>query len=492
MSIYMRQAAQAARRDAGDRAEFRAAARQFLELGYDRTDANAVEDFVGNRYANTVARAAKRSRDLDTARAWAYYIEGVTRALAAPTVEASTPTPKRRTPPPVKLASPTPRALSAERARDLDVGVILRMGDTRAIKVASYGSASWLIEPGNTRASDETVAGMGEWAVEAYAPAGKRYTEIVYLDLDGTGRKVYRAEASKYEVDRYEKAWKAYEAAKARGETLHTPSHIGVYRVQHAGREYLLTPESWIGVTDALAWTQLDGSRPTRRAEAQAKADRRALSPGALRALSVMVLAVLNDGRDRAPYPLTPTDLWRDLAQNRRNVFARLRDDHAISLGGWTETFTPEGDDAALLGDAEFSQRVGTRLIAGALRRLAADGWINERVRERDNAVGFVQSARTLPSAGMERLTGYASDAYRAEREADALAARLRHEHGGWDTRHGFAYTALPAWAALEAARAASHAARAAVAHPFATEADIDRLTAATTALRALTAPERA
>lgn len=392
--------------------------------------------------------------------------------------------PTRRAPPPVKLASPTPRALSAERVQNLNVGTVLRMGGTRAVKVASYGSAGWLIEPGDTRASDETIAGMGEWAIEAYAPAWKRHTEIVYLDLDGTGRKVYRAEASRYEVDRYDKAWKAYDAAKARGETPPSmPSQIAIYRVQHAGREYTLTPSAWLGVTDALAWKELNESRPTRRAEAQAKADRRALSPGALRALSAMVLAVLSDGRERSPYPLTPTDLWRDLTKNHRNVFERLRDENAISTGFWREAFTPEGGDDALLNDAASAQRTGTRLITGALRRLAADGWITERLRDRDNAVGFVRSARTLPSETVERLTNYTSDAYRAEREADATEARLRREHAGV---RGYGYLDAPAWKQFDDTRSALRAARAAVAHPFATEADIDRLNAAIAALRAL------
>jgi len=402
----------------------------------------------------------------------------------AATVRAETPTRRTpRAPRPVKLAAPTLRTLSVERAQDLRTGTILRAGDTRAVKIADYGRQGWLVEPGDTRASDETIAGMGAWAVEAYAPPWKRYAEIVYLDLDGTGRKVYRADASPYEVRHYEQAVKGYEQARAAGKDARAPSRPSIYRVQHAGVEYTLTPESWMGVTDALGWKPLNDPRPTRRAEAQAKADRRALSPGAARALDAMVLAVLSDPRDRGVYPLTTTDLWRDFTENRQNVFARLRDNHEIRLNQWVEAFTPEGDDDALLNDAAFSARVGTRLLAGALRRLVAGGWAGTRLRDRDNAEGFVQAARTLPSATVKHLTDYMSEAARTDRDADTTEARLRREHGGFSS---YEYLRAPEYLRFQATRDAVRVARAAVAHPFATEADIDRLNAAVAALRAL------
>jgi hypothetical protein len=390
-----------------------------------------------------------------------------------------------RKPRAVKLVDPTPREMSVAYVQNLRPGEILRSGDVRAVKISTYDASPWLIDPGDARATDAEIAARGPWAVEAHAPTWKRHREIVYIDLDGTGRKIYAADAARWEVERYEQARKAYEKAHAKGEDVRAPSSIGVYEVTHKGLRYALVPTAWFGVTDATAWKLLSEPTQTRRATAQASADRRTLSPGAARALDALVLYVLSDPRDRSPWAMNAADLWRDLTNNRANVFGLLLNDHQIGAGRWTQDFTPEGDDAALLDDAMFAERTGTRLIAGSLRRLLAEGWIEDTERQQ-GGTGYIRSARTLSDALRQTLTdSHQSDAGRVLAEARNAQRLLEREHGG---ASGYAYSNAPAYVAFMDAQDAVRTALAAVDHPFATQRDVEALRAATERLRALSA----
>lgn len=393
--------------------------------------------------------------------------------------------PRPRTP---VLANDTLRTYSADTARDLRAGTILRAEDgTRAIQIGYR----WRIEPpGGTDADATTVdhatiAARGPWQIEAYAPPYKAHSEIVYLDLDGTGRKVYRATASKYEIERYEKEAKVYAKARAAGQDAKAPSGPTLHHVEHAGIRYTLAPTTWYGVSDAVSWLVVGTPEASRRAQAAQKADRRALSPGAAAALDAVVLYNLPDVTPgRRTYALTLTDLWRDLTENQRNVFGLLHDQGGFDRFPWKVSFTAQGDDDALLSEAAYSARVGERLIAASVRRLVAGGWAQEHYREgRGNAdpvKGFARGERALSRPAVEALIGFDSPAQRAGRAADEAEARLRARSS---TGHG--YLTTPAYRALSEARDAVWTARGAVAHPFATDADVNALAPAVARLQA-------
>lgn len=371
-----------------------------------------------------------------------------------------------------KMADPRFHSYSVEQLRNHHrlEGRILRAEDgTRAVNI---GWDKWRIEPAGSEGVDAAatsanhvwIAEHGPWAVEAHGPPYKAHSEVVYLDLDGTGRKVYLATASKYEVAEYEKAIKAWE--KAGKPSTGAPRRPTLFYVEHKGVQHAIAPTAWYGVTDAVSWYLVGEPRPTRRAEAAKAADRRALSPGAAAALDAMVLHVLPDvDPSYRTYSLTVTDLWRELTENRENVFARLHNDSKIGQYPWEVAFTPQGDDDKLFEDAAYSSRLGERLIAGSLRRLVAGKWAAEHYREGrgDSVKGYVCGPRVLSRKDVEAATGYGSPMSKADRAADEAEKRLRSRSSS-----SYGYLSTPEYKALSAARDAVRAARAAVAHPAA------------------------
>lgn len=371
---------------------------------------------------------------------------------------------------PVKSAPQTPfRTFTPEEfSRAINIeGTILRAEDgTRAV---SIGYDRWLLEPVDgsapVKVKDEDIAGRGLWRREAYAPPYKRLAEVVYLDLDGKGRKVYSAVPLKTEATRYQKESAAWEKS---GRTGPAPSSPRVYAIRHKGVEYAVAPDAWYGVTDAVSWHTVGDARATRQAVAAKTADRRILSPGAAAAFDAVVLYHLSS---RHSIPLS--HLWEDLTTGSHiNVFDVLDAQSGYDRAGWAVSFAPAGDDSALLREASYSKRVGERLIAAALRRLEAAGWA-ERVD-----TGYVRSDRALSPETVEEHTGYASAAWRAERAGYEADDRLRR-------RYGYGYSDRPEYAALNDARQAVAREKATAAHPFAQHADIERLQAAVRRLQA-------
>lgn len=399
---------------------------------------------------------------LDTARVAAYTSRMQSTSSASPA--SSSPGPK--------LASDRLHTYTAEQLRQMyhKVGMILRADD--GARVICIGHREWRFESPGTYGTDKNativddawVAEHGPWRTEAFAPGLPRFAEVVYLDLDGTGRKVRVAHASKYEVAEYEKAYKAWEkAGKPQGSAPRSPS---LFYVTHKGIEHAFHPARWYGVTNAVEWERVGDARPTRRAEAAKAADRRALSPGAAAALDAMVLHVLPDvDPSYRTYSLTVTDIWRELTENRSNVFYRMHNDSKIGQYPWEVAFTPQGDDDKLFEDADYSSRLGERLIAGSLRRLLAGKWAAEHYREgRGYSVkGYVRGPRALSRKDVEAATGYNSPMSKADRAADEAEKRLRSRSSS-----SYGYLSTPEYKALSAARDAVRAAHAAVAHPVA------------------------
>lgn len=389
------------------------------------------------------------------------------------------------------LASDRLHTYTVEQLRSMfhKVGLILRADD--GARVICIGHREWRFEsPGTygtdqntTIVPDEWVAEHGAWRTEAHAPALPRHGQVVYLDLDGTGRRVHVAHASKFEVEEYDKKAKAWEkAGRPSGGAPRSPT---LFRVTHKGVEYGLTPSRWYGVTNAVEWERVGDARPTRRAEAAKTADRRALSPGAAAALDAMILHVLPDAAgDRTTYSLNAADLWQELTENRSNVFVRLHNDSKIGEYPWEVAFTPTGDDDALLDAAEYGRRTGERLIAASLRRLLAGKWIAEHYRpptrgKGEYALGYVRGPKLIPRATVEELTGWLSPMKDAERAADEAEKRLRARSG---TSYG--YLSTPEYKAIQNARDAVRAAYAAVKHPAAEPSAIPALRAAVARLR--------
>ena len=371
-----------------------------------------------------------------------------------------------------KLANERLTTYSVEQLRNMhrNVGVIFRADDgTRAVCI---GWDKWLLDPvppgqgvaTGEKVDNKWVAERGAWRVEAYAPRYVPHSEVVYMDLDGTGRKVYTAVASKYGVVEYEKGIKAWE--KAGKPSTGAPRRPSLFYVQHKGVQYTVAPTAWYGVTDALSWYIVGEPRPTRRAEAAKSADRRVLSAGAAAALDALVLHTLPDMEEgRSTYSLTVTDLWRDLTENRENVFAVLHDKEGFESYPWKVTFTPRGDDDKLLSDAVYSSRTGERLIAASLRRLVVGKWADEHYRETrkgDSVKGYVRGPRALSRKGGVAATGYQSPRGKAERAADEAEKRLRGHSSD------YRWLSRPEYKALQDARAAVLAARALAEHPFA------------------------
>lgn len=400
----------------------------------------------------------------------------------------------QRRPRTLPLADSTFRTRGVDAVRDLRAGTILRAEDgTRAIQIGYR----WRVEPPGDTDADVRVVESAEiagrpWQVEAYGPPYKAHSEVVYLDLDGTGRKVYRADASKYEIERYEKAAKVYQKARDAGQDAKAPDSPALYYVEHAGVRYALAPTTWYGVSDAVSWYVVGTPEASRRAKAAQTADRRTLTPDAARALAAMVLHVLPEAASagRSTYALTVTDIRRDMQENRRDMFVPLRDDAAFEAYPWRVAFPANDADTALLSDAIDRPAVAERLIGAAVRQLIADGWAAEASRRRgrgEYVTGYVRGERALPSARVEALTRWDGPRDRADKARSAAEARLRagsrsdYAQGRGPT----AWMAEPAYARLQDAAAAMRAAHGAAAHPFATEADVTALAGAVARLHA-------
>ena len=395
----------------------------------------------------------------------------------------------QRRPRTLPLADSTLRTRSVDAVRDLRAGTILRAEDgTRAIAIRD--GYRWRVEPPGGTDADARVVEPAEiagrpWQVEAYGPGYKAHSEVVYLDLDGTRRKVYRATASKYEIERYEKAAKVYQKARDAGQDAKAPDSPALYYVEHAGVRYTLAPTTWYGVSDAVSWYVVGAPEASRRAKAAQTADRRTLTPDAARALAAMVLSVLPEVTPGySTYALTVTDIRRDMQENRRDMFVPLRDDAAYEAYPWRVAFPANDADTALLSDAADRYAVAERLIGAAVRRLVADGWAAESSRARggrgEYVTGYVRGERALPPARVGALTRWDGPRDRADKARSAAEARLRAR-----SRSEYAWLSDPAYARLRDAEAAMRAAHGAAAHPFATEADVTAFAAAIARLHA-------
>lgn len=393
----------------------------------------------------------------------------------------------QRRPRTLPLADSTLLTRGVDAVRDLRAGTILRAEDgTRAIQIGYR----WRVEPPGGTDADARVVEPAEiagrpWQLEAYAPPYKKHSEVVYLDLDGTGRKVYRADASKYEVERYEKAAKVYQKARDAGQDAKAPGSPAIYYVEHAGIRYTLAPTTWYGVSAAVSWYVVGAPEASRRAKAAQTADRRTLTPGAARALAALVLYVLSEAAaaGRSTYALTVTDIRRDMQENRRDMFVALRDDAAYEAYPWRVAFPANDADTALLSDAADRPAVAERLIGAAVRLLVADGWAAESSRARgrgEHVTGYVRGERAVPSARVEALTRGDGPMRRAEGAQSAAEARLRA-----GSRFDYAWMSEPAYARLRDAAEAMRAAHSAAAHPFASVAALNALAAAVARLQA-------
>lgn len=281
---------------------------------------------------------------------------------------------------PTSFVDDEPRAVSEASLDRYRPGMILwsdRDGGTRAVLVSEYGKGRWLLEPSEQRVGDAEIAAAGLWQVVQYGPGwGRLHAKTVYIDLDGTGRKVYQALPAAHALKEYEKAYKAYQKAKAAGKDAEMPRSPVVHYVEHKGVRYALAPENYWLVEDALAWHTVGEPQATRRAEAQKRADRRVLSPEAARVLEALVF-------DTLPYPapyrqrgFSLATIRSDLVENRRNVFDRMSSGRYDEP--WAEGVKFTDEDNALLRQASYSQRLSERLIERALRTLMADGWVDK------------------------------------------------------------------------------------------------------------------
>jgi len=374
---------------------------------------------------------------------------------------------------PVKFDAPALRHLTVEQVENFPEGTILQdEAGTRAI-VGRYFNRGLRIEAAGTHGTDRAVsqatateiAQGGPWRIEAYAPRTKYLSRIAYIDLDGTGRKMWVAVPSASEAARYNKQAEAWK--KAGYPSGSAPSAPGVYYVRHKGVEHAIHTSYFHD--DTTDWTRLD-ARPTRRAEAAKTADRRKLSPGAERALETAVLYVLPAPGE---YALTASEVVSDVLSiltEHGNVFSQMRAENKVSSYPWETAFTPTGDDAALLEAAEYSKQVQTRLIEASLRRLVKAEWAQEAYNARQKTNGFTTGKHGLSSREREtaiRSGDYISPAYAAAENAEK---RLMRNHN---------YYQLPEYKALQAAKDAMKRASATVAHPFATRADVPALAAA-------------
>jgi hypothetical protein len=254
--------------------------------------------------------------------------------------------------PAVRLASPEPRTLPDPiRSPYAREGTILRREDgTRVVRVQEYSEhAGWWLEfPGAEPrlAGDAEVRGMGPWAVEAWAPGWKRDTRVVYIDLDGKGRKIYLAKP-------------------IQDGALHTVTVDGkVYYLAGEGRH-------WPGRADDAADYRVVGEpHASRRSEAQKK--RATLSPEAQALFDGVVFALV-----------------RRVGGGWPDTLARLLDEEAVPFVAWNKgDVIVGGDTFSFAGisdaDVEAFKAVWTNaakrqtMTAASLRRLAQAGKVLE------------------------------------------------------------------------------------------------------------------
>jgi hypothetical protein len=369
---------------------------------------------------------------------------------------------------PTSFVDDEPRAVSEASLDRYRPGMILwsdRDGGTRAVLVSEYGKGRWLLEPSEQRVGDAEIAAAGLWQVVQYGPGwGRLHAKTVYIDLDGTGRKVYQARPPTHTLKRYEKEYKAYQRAKAAGKDAQLPRLPAVYFVEHKGVQYTLVPDNYLRSEDALSWRTVGEPQATRRAEAQKRADRRVLSPEAARVLEALVF-------DTLPYPapyrqrgFSLATIQSDLVENRRNVFDRMSSGRYDEP--WAEGVTFTADDNALLSQASHSKRLSERLIERALRTLMANGWVDKTgdgyVRRegrglnaadrRDLESRYYVASRLLDRANMRYQ--YGTDEYIALREQrNALRASwnaAQHPLAGHDAAAAFAIAETNAALAAE------------------------------------------
>lgn len=387
--------------------------------------------------------------------------------------------PESRMTVPVKFDAPALRHLNIEQVQDFREGTILQDEAGKRAIITRYGRAR--IEAAGTHGTDRAVsqakateiAQGGPWRIEAYAPRQPRLSRVAYIDLDGTGRKMWVAMPSASEAARYTKEAAAWQ--KAGYPSGSAPSDPAIYFVTHKGVEN--TIYQGFLQSDTTDWERVGDARPTRRAEAAKTADRRKLSPGAERALDTMVLYVLPDP-EGSRYALTAADVVSELTENRANVFRQMLADGKAGSYPWETAFTATGDDAALLDAAEYRKQVQTRLIEASLRRLVKAEWAQEAYNSRQKANGFTKGKHGLSSREREtalRSGGSGSPAKAAARDVEK---RLERENQN--------YYQLPEYKALQAAKDAVSRASATVAHPFATRADVPALVAAVERLTTL------
>jgi len=364
-----------------------------------------------------------------------------------------------------KLEDDRPReytTVASLRDRTREGDILRGPNDTRAIRISW---SDWRLEPAGTYGTDdaasvvpaEWITQNGPWRLEASAPPFKRHREVVYLDLDGTGRKVYAADASPYEVKEYEKKAKAWEKAGKPDDAA--PRSPSLFYVVTKGTEYTVTPARWYGVSNAVEWETLNEPRASRRSEAAKKADRRTLSPEAEKSLDAVVLDTLPSQQYAGTsHALSLADIRADV-ENNRGAFRKMLNGTA---GGsdWTTSLELQDADRELLEKAEYSKPTGERLIAASIRRLVADGWAKETVSHKD-VKAYVKSSKCIDAPEIPR------DAEESYRKADKTFKGYPPERTVlWD-----AYTEV------RKARGEAH-------HPFATNADVQRFNASVDKLR--------
>lgn len=253
----------------------------------------------------------------------------------------------------VRLASPEPRALPEPLREPYSrEGTILRREDgMRAVRVQEYSeNAGWWLEfPGAEPrlAGDAEVRGRGPWSVEAWAPGWKRDTRVIYIDLDGKGRKVYLAKP-------------------IQGGALH--------EVTVGGKVYYLAEEGrhWPGRADDAADYRVVGEpHASRRSEAQKK--RATLSPEAQALFDGVVFALV-----------------RRVGGGWPDTTARQLDEEAVPFVAWSKGDVLVGGDVfsfANISDADVEafKAVWTNaakrqtMTAASLRRLAQAGKLLEQ-----------------------------------------------------------------------------------------------------------------
>lgn len=380
---------------------------------------------------------------------------------------------------PVKFDAPALRHLNIEQIERFSEGTILQdEAGNRAI-ITRYGRVR-IEAPGThgtdravTAATAKEIAQGGPWRIEARAPLQPQLSRVAYIDLDGTGRKVWVAVPSASEAAQYTKEAEAWR--KAGYPSGAAPRDPGIYYVRHKGVENAIY-QGYLQ-SDTTEWELARDARPTRRAEAAKTADRRKLSPGAERALDTMVLYVLPDP-ERSRYAASYTDVVLELTENRANVFRQMLAEGKVGSYPWETAFTATGDDAALLESAAYNKKLQRRLIEASLRRLVKGGWAQEAYNAGRETEGFRIGKRGLSSSERDtalRSGGIGSPAYAAAWDVEK---RLERENQN--------YYRLPEYKALQAAKDAVDRASATVAHPFATRTDVPALVAAVERLTTL------